>query len=780
MIGVLLCCSSEEQCVVLRRTLADQDEIEVVGETNLAEQAVRLAAALAPDVVLIDVELPASAAAASRIKRVLPGVRVVGLAAFADHPAVDAMIAAGADAYCVEGARLWELERAIAGANDPLLRLAHALTRAPAGGVGAIVARELHELTGGAVAAVYLPDEVGSLALAGSAGLPEEHGLTGVPPAAARAFDACAPISAEAGAISELVVPGMPFGDAFALPLVSDGVPLGAVVVAMPTQLPLVIDVELVAAVADLAASAVASERLLQSTRTEARRDTLTGLPNRRAFDERLDELLQQARPFSVALLDLDDFKATNDRLGHAGGDEVLREFARVALRSLRASEELYRFGGDEFALLLESGDAAAHAVARIRRELELHRRPRPLPTVSAGVATSPSDGTSSPELLARVDRALYIAKRTGKDRTSAPATRERRHVLVVDDDLGLRSLLRTTLEAIDLDVAEADSASRARAAIAERRPDLIVLDVGLPDIDGLTFCHELKTSAVTAEVPVMILTGADIGTGEGARAARADGFLRKPFSPLELLAATERLLGRLDRELAPPQTAAPAEQVQLYAQDLRHLLELERGQRALLQHAYRQTVAALAAALESKDIGTGAHSQRVLRYATELASAVDPGLVAQTSAEYGFLLHDVGKIGIPDHILRKRRPLTTGERSVLETHTILGEQMLAGVPLLTGSGIRVVRSHHERWDGTGYPDRLVGDAIPLGARVFAVADTLDAMTSDRPYRQALSWERAVAEINAQAGHQFDPEVVEAFTAQEPGLRRIYYELTAS
>jgi HD-GYP domain-containing protein (c-di-GMP phosphodiesterase class II) len=105
---------------------------------------------------------------------------------------------------------------------------------------------------------------------------------------------------------------------------------------------------------------------------------------------------------------------------------------------------------------------------------------------------------------------------------------------------------------------------------------------------------------------------------------------------------------------------------------------------------------------------------------------------------------------------------------------------MLAGVPLLTGSGIRVVRSHHERWDGTGYPDRLVGDAIPLGARVFAVADTLDAMTSDRPYRQALSWERAVAEINAQAGHQFDPEVVEAFTAQEPGLRRIYYELTAS
>ncbi len=176
---------------------------------------------------------------------------------------------------------------------------------------------------------------------------------------------------------------------------------------------------------------------------------------------------------------------------------------------------------------------------------------------------------------------------------------------------------------------------------------------------------------------------------------------------------------------------------MQLYAQDLRHLLELERGQRALLQHAYRQTVGALAAALESKDIGTGAHSHRVLRYATELARAVDPSLLEEPSVEYGFLLHDIGKIGIPDHILRKRGPLTSSERSLLETHTVLGEQMLAGVPLLSGSGLRIVRSHHERWDGDGYPDRLAANAIPLGARVFAVADTLDAMTSDRPYRKA-------------------------------------------
>jgi ribonuclease P protein subunit RPR2 len=352
-------------------------------------------------------------------------------------------------------------------------------------------------------------------------------------------------------------------------------------------------------------------------------------------------------------------------------------------------------------------------------------------------------------------------------------------HVLVIDDDPGLRTLLRTTLEAIELDVEEAENAAHAWSSLAARLPDLVVLDVGLPGTDGLSFCRELKRDPRTAAIPVVILTGSDAGTSQAAREALAEGFLRKPFSPLELLAVAERLLGRLDAALPPRIGADREEQVQLYAQDLRRLLEVERGQRALLQHAYRQTVGALAAALESKDVGTGAHSQRVLMYAADLARAVDSALLDEQSVEYGFLLHDVGKIGIPDSILRKRGPLTPGERSVVETHTLLGEQMLGGVPLLAGGGIRVVRSHHERWDGRGYPDRLAGRKIPLGARVFAIADTLDAMTSNRPYRAALSWDEAVAEVEAQSGQQFDPEVVEAFRQQEPSLRRLYYELTA-
>ena len=185
----------------------------------------------------------------------------------------------------------------------------------------------------------------------------------------------------------------------------------------------------------------------------------------------------------------------------------------------------------------------------------------------------------------------------------------------------------------------------------------------------------------------------------------------------------------------------------------------------------------ALASALESKDMGTRAHSQRVQRYAIELSRQVKPKLLEDPSTEYGFLLHDVGKIGIPDRILQKPKPLSPAEQRLMQTHTVLGEQVLSGVAFLHGEGLRVVRSHHERWDGGGYPDALAGADIPLAARVFAVADALDAMTSDRPYRQAISWVDAGRELVQQSGRQFDPEVVGAFIGVEGRLRLVHDEL---
>jgi HD-GYP domain-containing protein (c-di-GMP phosphodiesterase class II) len=225
-----------------------------------------------------------------------------------------------------------------------------------------------------------------------------------------------------------------------------------------------------------------------------------------------------------------------------------------------------------------------------------------------------------------------------------------------------------------------------------------------------------------------------------------------------------------------PPSAPSKQEQLLLYAQDFRHLLELERAQRHLLQEAYRETVVALAHALESKDGGTGAHSERVRRYATTLAQAVDPYLLEEPSLEYGFILHDIGKMGIPDAILGKRDPLTESEKRLLRTHPVLGEQMVGRAALLRGHGVEVVRSHHERWDGTGYPDGLRRDEIPMAARIFTVADALDAITSDRPYSPARGFSQAVETIVGHAGTQFDPHVVAVFVDREEELRRIYEE----
>jgi putative two-component system response regulator len=351
--------------------------------------------------------------------------------------------------------------------------------------------------------------------------------------------------------------------------------------------------------------------------------------------------------------------------------------------------------------------------------------------------------------------------------------------LLLVDDDSGFRALLRTTFEDVEVDVDEAASALEAEQRIAAARPDVIVLDVGMPGMDGLAFCRELKRDDSTKSIRIVLLTGME-DVEEVAGAAGADALLLKPFRPLELLGVVERLAGAsVGAPMRRVNGRSGEEQLVLYARDLRHLVELERAQRGLLESAYRETVSALATALGTKDTGTRQHSQRVQRYALELAAVIDPELAADPALEYGFLLHDIGKIGVPDQILLKPGPLTEPEWRVMKAHTLLGAQMIGGVNFLHDAGVQVVRSHHERWDGTGYPDNLAGDEIPIGARIFAVADAVDAITNHRPYREARSWRACRQEIVAQKGKQFDPDVVDAFCDREHTLHEIRREFLA-
>jgi ribonuclease P protein subunit RPR2 len=363
----------------------------------------------------------------------------------------------------------------------------------------------------------------------------------------------------------------------------------------------------------------------------------------------------------------------------------------------------------------------------------------------------------------------------SGPEAQPLPSGRRRRRILIVDDDPGLRLLLRTTLGLDEFVMEEASSAEEAAHIARFWGPAVVILDVGLPGMDGFRFCRELKDNPRYGSPFVLLLTGQDATPDEIAFAG-PDAVLHKPFSPIELVG----LLDRLGEPGAIPVAEPPAddaEQLLVYARDLSSLLAVERRQRRLLQQSYRQTVIALADALEAKDPVTGLHAIRVQRYATELVGGIDRRLLDDASLEYGFLLHDVGKLGIPDAVLKKQAPLSVAERLLMQQHTLLGEAMLSNVTLLGGAGLNVVRSHHERWDGAGYPDGLAGEQIPLAARIFALVDAMDAMTTDRPYRRAQSWEAATDEILSQSGKQFDPRVVAAFAQREARMRRISEEL---
>jgi HD-GYP domain-containing protein (c-di-GMP phosphodiesterase class II) len=209
-------------------------------------------------------------------------------------------------------------------------------------------------------------------------------------------------------------------------------------------------------------------------------------------------------------------------------------------------------------------------------------------------------------------------------------------------------------------------------------------------------------------------------------------------------------------------QTAARQRQLERYAADLREVFKQERARAQELRRSYVATVRALSNAVEARDAYTGKHAERVAAYGIELAAAAGLDVADSPQIEFGFLLHDVGKVGVPDAILFKSSALTEEEYALVRKHPVIGSEILRDVEFL-GEGKLVVRHHHERWDGSGYPDGLAGESIPLAARVFAVADALDALTTDRPYRPASTFAHARAVVRDGSGSHFDPAVVDAY-----------------
>ncbi len=299
--------------------------------------------------------------------------------------------------------------------------------------------------------------------------------------------------------------------------------------------------------------------------------------------------------------------------------------------------------------------------------------------------------------------------------------------VLVVEDDEANRALLTRLLESEGYRVHTAADGEAGLRAVTAHRPDLVLLDVGLPGLDGYELTRRLRLDPRHATLPILLLTGrtaqSDVVTGLNAG---ADDFITKPFAQPELIARIRSAL-RLRRALVGMEAA----------------------------HAI---VTALANAIEAKDAPTERHCERLALLSVRLGSRLGLSTAELDAVTYGALLHDVGKIGVPDAVLAKADALSEEEWALIRRHPEIGERICAPLQSFAAFG-PIIRHHHERWDGTGYPDGLRGEAASLGARIVGVVDAFDAMTHDRPYRRARTTEQALEELQHGAGRQFDPEL---------------------
>jgi putative nucleotidyltransferase with HDIG domain len=328
--------------------------------------------------------------------------------------------------------------------------------------------------------------------------------------------------------------------------------------------------------------------------------------------------------------------------------------------------------------------------------------------------------------------------------------------ILVVDDEDPIREIVCSMLAAANYKTRQASSGLKALAILdAGEEFELMLSDLMMADLDGIGLLERTKEGY--PDMPVVMVTAVhDISVALAAIRNGAYDYLLKPFEREQLLATVRRALE--NRRLKMENRA--------YQTDLERMVEARteqlKGAMADLERSYDITLEALGDALDMKDAETLGHSRRVTAFTIAIARAM--GLPRDQIAVIarGAFLHDIGKLGMPDAILNKPGKLNPEEITEMREHCYRGYQMLKKIPFLTEAAA-IVYSHQEFFDGTGYPRKLKGEDIPLGARIFAVADTLDAITSDRPYRKARSIAEARKEIEIWSGRQFDPEVVQAF-----------------
>ena len=352
--------------------------------------------------------------------------------------------------------------------------------------------------------------------------------------------------------------------------------------------------------------------------------------------------------------------------------------------------------------------------------------------------------------------------------------TRKER-VLVVDDDDAVRKSHARILERAGFEVEQAVDGLDALGKLA-LDIDLLVLDGDMPHMDGFEVSRRIRESEDSALLPIIMISGLP-GPAEQRRAMEIgiNDFVLKPVEPDLLVLRCRWLIGvKRERERVGAHNVALRAAVEQRTDSLRQALEqMTEAQRAAHQ-AHIDTIHRLTVAAEFKDTDTGHHIERIGLYSYHLGRALGMSPGEAESLRHAAPMHDVGKLGIPDSILLKPGALTEDEWVVMRSHTTLGAELLSGSasPLLE-LGREIALSHHEHWDGTGYPEGLSRDAIPLSARVCAVVDFFDAVSMDRPYRPALSPDVVMGMMSERSGTHFDPRVLEAFMEHRVDMERI-------
>ena len=509
---------------------------------------------------------------------------------------------------------------------------------------------------------------------------------------------------------------------------------------------------------------------------TKLYHDALTGVYNRRYYE---DIARNMSGPSGVAIMDLDDFKVHNDTYGHHGGDIALEVVADVVKGNIRKCDSLIRFGGDEFLLILANmpEKTLKKKLEKIRDQVHaavIHECPHLRVSVSIGGVTQGEHETMD-SAVRRADRLLYHAKTTKNevvvesDNTLSESVQTKNYVkpliLSVDDCDMNREILREILSS-DYSIMEACGGEEALSMIHQFGTgiSLVLLDIVMPGLDGFEVLSYMNQDHTIEDIPVIMISSED-----------SEAFIRRAYE----MGASDYVSRPFDAKVVYRRVT---NNIKLYAKQ-RRLIRMVTEQIREREKNVSMLVGVLSQIVEFRNGESGLHVKHIRRFTECILDCLiekDPDLHLGTKERENIplasALHDIGKIAVDDKILNKPGRLTPEEFEAMKLHTVYGAKMLEELqpyynePLLK-TATDIAHWHHERWDGRGYPDGLVGDAIPLSAQIVSLADVYDALTSERCYKKAYSHDKAVEMIlNGECG-VFNPKLVECFVEIQNVLR---------